>query len=160
LWRSLGVLDKSSREIMRRVVSVEIDLQNILWMYRLKRFYGVVGDATFAYLIPVGGKLPREILARMAHCKDVTTFAAEVSRSPYSGVFGDFSDPIRAEQKLADAVKKLYQREIRKNSDSIAAVCGFLYERGGARDYNDEIHKHNGSHRRHESRGQPISFAL
>ena len=129
LWRGLNMLDKSSRDALRRVIGAEIDLQNILWMYRLKRFYGVVGDATFAYLIPVGGRLPGEVFVRMANCKDVTALAAEVLQSPYGGVFNNFTDTNRAEEKLFKAVKKLYQREICKNSNSIAAVCLFLYER-------------------------------
>jgi len=126
LWQNLGVLDKLSQKAMRRVIGMEIDLRNILWIYRLKRYYGVVGDATFGYLIPVGNKIPREMISRMAAYKDIAGLIAEVAQGPYDGVFGDFN---HGEQKLAAAVQKQYQREIRKNPNSIATVCGYLYEK-------------------------------
>ena len=127
LWKHILMLDKLSRGVMRRIVGTEIDLQNILWMYRLKRFYGVAGDSTFGYLIPVGNRLSKETITHMANCKNVGELINVLAQSPYGGVFGDFS---HGEKRLFDAVSKAYKRESRQNLNSIATVCGYLYDVG------------------------------
>jgi len=124
LWRSLDALDKVSQHAMKRVIGVEIDLRNILWMYRLKRHYNIVGGATYGHLIPLGNKT--DMTTRMAECKNVAGLLAEISHSLYSGVFGDFS---HGEQRLVDAVKKQYRKQSRQYPNSIVVVCGYLYEK-------------------------------
>jgi len=145
LWKHLGALDKFSQTAMRRIVGTEIDLRNILWMYRLKRFYGVAGDATFGYLIPVGKRLDKETVARMASCKDANGLIHMLAHGVYSNIFGDFS---HGESRLFHAVNQAYQREVRQNPDTVAMVCGYLYKRSGWRhDYHNEIHNHNRAYR-------------
>ena len=127
LWKRVGMLDKLSQKVLRRVIGTEIDLRNILWMYRLKRFYGVVGDSTFGHLIPAGNRLSKEVVARMANCGDVGGLINELAQSPYGNVFGDFN---HGEMRLHDAVCRAYKRESRQNFNSIATVCGYLYDIG------------------------------
>ena len=121
LWRGMNMLDTANRKAMTRVIGTEIDLKNIVWLYRLKRFYGIFGDKTYGFLIPIRHRLSGDVLAKMAACKDVRSLQAAVSDTIYDNVFGDFVQP---EQQLANAVKKLYKVEGRRSH--IALLCGYL----------------------------------
>jgi len=121
LWRSVGGLDGVHRGVMQRVLGTEIDLQNILWMYRLKRFYGIFGDTTYGFLVPVRYRLSADVFARMANCEDAGGLRAEMSGTIYGG-FG------LTERELAQDVIAKYRAEGRRSY--VALLCGYLYERG------------------------------
>ena len=108
---------------LERVIGTEADLRNILWMYRLKKYHNTHGDAIFAHLSPGGHKLrPPEIL-RLANAKSLEDFAQIVAHSFYGKVFAeDFS---RSEQKITNAIRQSF----RKENETIAVVCGYLFAR-------------------------------
>jgi len=121
IWRSIKMLNEPHRKAMQQVLGAEIDLQNILWAYRLKRFYGLYGDETYSYLIPIRHRLSKESLAKIVACKDVRSMQAELCNTIYKTVFDNFSTP---EQKLAEAIKLQYRKESR--CSHIALLCGYL----------------------------------
>ena len=121
LWRGIRTLDAADRAAMTRVIGMEIDLQNIVWLYRLKQFYGVYGHDAYSFLIPIRHRLTAHALAKMAQCSHVAALLAEVARTPYQNVFDNFTKP---EQKLAEAVKKRYKAEGKRSH--IALLCGYL----------------------------------
>jgi len=120
-WRATKKLSKPHRNAMQRALGMEIDLLNILWMYRLKRFYGVAGSATYGFLIPICYKLDSQATARLAAHKTVSGFVSEVEGTAYGSVFSDF---LQAEERLQDAVKTRYREEGRRSY--IALACGAL----------------------------------
>jgi len=124
LWRGIGTLDKINRQAMQRIIGTEIDLQNILWVYRLKRFYSIFDDEIYGFLIPIRYRLSGEAFAKMVACKDIPSLQAEISATIYKNIFEDFSKP---EQRLANAVKMRYRTESRRSH--IALLCGYLYEK-------------------------------
>jgi len=123
LWRGIKTLDKHHRIAMQRVLGTEIDLQNILWIYRLKKYYGISGDTTYGYLVPVRYRLPADIFSRIIACKDITTMQSELSTTIYHNVFKNFTN---AEICLINAVKARYLAESHKSY--IALLCQYLYE--------------------------------
>jgi len=123
LWRSIRTLSKANQQAMQRIIGTEIDLQNILWVYRLKRFYKISGDEAYGFLIPIKYRLSDDAFAKIVTCKDISGLQTEISATIYKDVFGDFSQP---EQCLANAVKMRYRAEGRHSH--IALLCGYLYE--------------------------------
>jgi len=124
LWRCVKGLAKVDSLAMTNVIGTEVDLQNIVWMYRLKRFYNISGDATYGFLIPVQHRLPKETLDTLVTIKSADAMQAVLDKTIYHNVFGDFS---HAEKKLRTAVTAKYKKESRNSH--IALICGFLYER-------------------------------
>jgi len=124
LWRGIRALNKPDFSAMQRILGTEIDLQNILWVYRLKRFYEISGDEVYGFLIPIRYRLSGDIFAQIVACKDISCLQAEIAKTIYKDVFEDFKQP---EQHLANAVKKHYRAESRHSH--IALLCGYLYEK-------------------------------
>jgi len=122
LWRDVKTLSKSDRIAMTNVLGVQIDLQNILWAYRLKKYYGIFGDTAYGFLIPIRHRLSKESFARIVSCKDASSLQSEVGATIYSNVFGDFIEP---EQSLFNAVSLRYRKEGRFSH--IALLCEHIY---------------------------------
>jgi len=156
LWRSMGTLNEIDRQAMQRIIGTEIDLQNILWVYRLKHFYEIFGDEAYGFLIPIRYRLSGDAFATIVACKDIAQLQATIQYTIYKDVFRDFNQP---EQRLALAVKVRYRTESRRSH--IALLCGYLYEfMRCTNDYKNEIHKHIRAHGQHEPRNKPLSFPL
>ncbi|MCL2357155.1 MAG: V-type ATPase subunit [Defluviitaleaceae bacterium] len=135
--RLLATLDKHSRESLRRVFLTEINLRNILKIYRLKRFYNLNGDAILPYLAPAGSK---EVL-QLAQTAGIDEFMREASTGAGAAFAGNFA---QGEKMLTLAVCAAFKREYRR--ENLAVACGFLYESRVADGYTNEIHKHNGAY--------------
>jgi len=120
--QKINALDKQGREALKRVFGTEIDLRNILIMYRLKKYYKIEGDAVYSFLIPSGYKLQAQEIKKLAHSND---FLQAVK----SGVYGAFFEDsfVRGEQILTRAVRRQFQKESKR--EGLALVCGYLYER-------------------------------
>ena len=141
-WKRLNRLDKTNWTALRSILGAEIDLNNILWMYRLKRYHCVTGDATFGYLVPIRYRLSRETTRRMADCGTPIDLLDEVERSPYAvdfalminkktstetkSIIASESRPT-PEQMLTMAIIRRYQTAARRYPNSLAATLAYLH---------------------------------
>jgi len=126
-WRKLNMLDKPSREPLRRILGTEMDLRNIIWIYRLKQYHRIEGGATFGYLLPSGYRLPGEIVTGLVDCKDATAMIDILSQSPYCDTFKSIEDLRMGEQILTKIIRAKFRRE--NHSTNAACICGYLYEK-------------------------------
>jgi vacuolar-type H+-ATPase subunit C/Vma6 len=120
-----SALDKSSRTSLKRVLGTQTDLQNILWIYRLKRFHKVHGDAVFSHLNPESFRLKPEEISQLAHAKDMQNFFQAVASGVYGEIFLSPQSFVRGEQTVSAAVRAAFRREYRHENLSVA--CGFLH---------------------------------
>jgi len=123
LWRTAKLLQKPHSTAMQKILGTEIDLQNIIWTYRLKKYYGIFGDTTYGFLVPIRHRLQANIFSHMVSCQSADGIQAILSGTIYRDTFGDFSD---AKKCLTTAVKARYLAEGRHSH--IALLCGYLYE--------------------------------
>jgi len=123
LWNGVETLNIRERKAMQNALGAEIDLTNILWIYRLKKYYEIYGDATYGFLIPVRHRLTNDTFADLVTCKDIIGLQSKLSETIYCNTFDGFSN---AEQSLKYAVIKQYRKEGRRSH--IALACGYLYE--------------------------------
>jgi len=125
-WKRLSHLDKKNRAALRGALGAEIDMNNILWMYRLKKYHRIKGDATYGYLVPIRYKLSTEMTQKMAHAESPGLFLDEVAVSPYAKDI-DFAKPA-PEQQLAKAIEKRYQAAARRYPNSLATALAYLHK--------------------------------
>ncbi|MCL2404290.1 MAG: V-type ATPase subunit [Defluviitaleaceae bacterium] len=132
-WKRLNRLDKPNRVALRSIQGAEIDLNNILWMYRLKRYHRVTGDGTYGYLVPIRYRLCRETTRRMADCVTPKALLDEVLNSPYATDFNmlikegfDRTSAQTPEQMLANAICRRYQAAARRYPNSLAPALAYL----------------------------------
>jgi len=128
-WKVLARLGRANRQALRGILGAEIDLTNIIWMYRLKRYRGIRGDSTYGYLIPIRYRLSRAATQRMAECENTKALLEEISKSPYARDI-DFSDKkATPEQQLISVINKRYKNAARRHPNTLVPVLAYLYGR-------------------------------
>lgn len=122
-WRGLKTLNRIDNMAMANILGLQIDLQNIIWAYRLKNFYGITGEASYGFMVPIRHRLSKETFTRITMCKDTRSLQQELETTNYKNVFGNFENP---EECLFNMVKAKYRTEGRRSH--IALLCGYIYE--------------------------------
>jgi V/A-type H+-transporting ATPase subunit C len=120
------IKSKKSREAAADIIGTEIDLFNILWVYRIKQYYTVHSEQIYAYLVPAGRLLNTDALRRIVESEDTDALKEEAAEGPYRNVFGDFSSP---ERSVEAAKKRKYTAEIRKDPETLVAPVGYLFDK-------------------------------
>ena len=94
-WKHIkAIKDKTGREALLFIKGTEIDLHNIMRVYRLKKYHNISGGAAYPYLIPIHFKLSEAALGRFAEATAhlEASFEASLEKTPYAAVFGEFDN--------------------------------------------------------------------
>lgn len=83
---AINKLDRVDREVAIRLIGVEIDLQNISWIIRFKKFYDLPLDAVVAALIPGGFHLNRATIDELYQAQNVTSVLQKFVGGAYPGL--------------------------------------------------------------------------
>ncbi len=86
-------MDSDDRDIVRRLTGVEIDLQNINWLIRLKNFYDLPLEAVLSMLVPGGYNLNRAMINEIYKAQNVTGVLQSFVSSKYPGLTATFIHP-------------------------------------------------------------------
>jgi V/A-type H+-transporting ATPase subunit C len=86
LIAAIQQLDKRDRAVALRLVGVEIDLQNISWIIRLKKFYALPLEAVMAAIVPGGFNLDRATIGELYQAQNVTSVLQGFVEGKYPGL--------------------------------------------------------------------------
>jgi len=86
LIRAAGKLDASDRKESLRLIGVEIDLQNINWIIRFRRFYNLSIEQVLTLIIPGGYHLGTGLLKEVHASQNVTTVLQGIIKTTYPGL--------------------------------------------------------------------------
>jgi len=124
-WLHIKTLpDGQNRQALIYIKGAEIDLNNILWMYRLKKYYPE--ETAYPHLVPICHRLNKETVKQMAESPGIAEFIVTVLHTRYGHVFGSFDDPERA---ISQAMKQIFIRMTKRYPRSIAGVMGYFFDK-------------------------------
>ncbi|MBN2183081.1 MAG: V-type ATPase subunit [Sedimentisphaerales bacterium] len=86
LLSTIKKMDRRDRIIVTRLIGVEIDLQNINWLIRLKNFYDLPLDAVMATIVPGGFNLNRAVIMELYRAQNVTPVLQNFVKGKYPGL--------------------------------------------------------------------------
>ena len=86
LIKAIKKLDRKDRAIAERLAGVEIDLQNIRWILRLKNFYDLPLETVLAAVVPGGLNLDKNIFNQLYNAENVTSVLQGFVKSKYPGL--------------------------------------------------------------------------
>jgi vacuolar-type H+-ATPase subunit C/Vma6 len=125
LWkRQKQYLDAANRTLMEKIKGIEVDMRNIMWIYRLRKFYRMNDARIFAFLIPICYKLDRAGLMRMAQSKTLAQLADEIARSPYGAAFSDLEN---LEKSYFAEMARVYRQTALLHPKSLAPLVSYLF---------------------------------
>jgi V/A-type H+-transporting ATPase subunit C len=86
LLEKAGALDSRDRREALRIIGVEIDLVNINWIIRFRRFYNLQMKEVMSLIIPSGYHLKAERIQEAYTSQNVTNVLQDVIKSDYPGL--------------------------------------------------------------------------
>lgn len=129
LWNALKKIgDKYDKKVLLATNGEDIDLLNLLCMYRIKAHFDVSEKDVFYYLIPAYYKLKYNQVVELAACKTLEEFL-NACKKTYYGRFIDLGDPESLEHSYAARRSSTYDKSRRNFPYSFAVVDAFIFNK-------------------------------
>ncbi|MCI8599834.1 MAG: V-type ATPase subunit [Lachnospiraceae bacterium] len=115
-------------ELLTRSFGSQIDLLNMMWIYRAKKYYQLPNASIFALVIPISYRLRDSEIRDMVMAEGQHELDQVVQHTYYRKKFLNMTGD-DLEKFYSRFLKKIYMEERRKNPYSIAAVTAYLYDK-------------------------------
>lgn len=127
VWKSRKkVLKKKELELFTRDYGSQIDLLNIQWIYRAKKYYHMAAADIYSLLIPIHYRLSKDTAKQMVEASSPEEMLHLIQTTTY-GKHYDFNQSLTIEQMYFEYLYHLYAMDVRKDPYSIAAINTYLY---------------------------------
>lgn len=128
-WRLKDKLMKGDNlKAVEKLYGIQIDLLNIMWIYRLKTMYDTNAADILTFTIPVNYKLSKDQLFRLVKSATTDEFLSILKNTQYKA-FALFLLNGTMEQNYSKTVMKLYKENKQKYPASMSYVNYYLYRK-------------------------------
>lgn len=111
-----------------KLIGSRIDLLNIMWIYRSKKFYDVDMGKIYATIIPCNYKLKKVQLTKLVESANVEEFTSILSTTFYQPI-AEKLDPKTIETMYEQSIRHIYQKTKQKEPYSMVPILCFLHEK-------------------------------
>lgn len=126
-WQSMHKhLTRKDLRAVEKNIGTEMDLLNLIWLYRTKRFYDVSGDIAYAYIIPIPYKLSMETLRALATAPSLASFFEIVNQTRYRGFLTADMSTTELIRKYWSTVAQMNRKAARFASFSLAPILEYM----------------------------------
>ncbi len=122
------ILKGKNRKAFTQRMGTEIDLLNIMWIYRSKKMYDMNAAQIFTYLIPVNFKLGAAQLSKLVQSVTIDEFFSILNTSHYK-FFVSYLKNGTMEPEYARIINKIYLTNITRYPASMTAVNYYLFRK-------------------------------
>ncbi len=130
IWKCQEMYLKSiNYKSVKKINGMDIDLQNIMRIYRAKQYYVVDKNIIYTYLTPINYKLSKSDIDSLVMAKNNDEFMGAISATSYKNVFKSMKFG-ELEKHYYLFMKKIYEDEERLNPFSIAPIYAYIFEKG------------------------------
>ncbi len=127
LWKEKNkYLKGEDLQIVTDMYGYKIDLLNLQWIYRCKKYYRMTPAEIYNMVIPVRHKLKAVQIHAMVESDSVKNFLDVLSDTFYGGNLSEL-DNISIEKYYNRKIYKLYTSAFRKHPYSLACIMTYLY---------------------------------
>lgn len=127
VWRLKDKYLKGSElKIFSDCLGKQIDLQNIMWIYRSKKFYDVDNSTILSIIIPISYKLKKDQLADLIETGTIEEFLNYLSSTYYHSI-NDLIEEQSIELIFRKLMSTIYKYNSKKNPSSISPILNYLF---------------------------------
>lgn len=120
--------DSAEKDVLLEIRGSEIDMLNIIWIYRSKAFYSLSAKEITDFLIPAYHKLKPRQVAMMAAAASAEEVLSMVAETRY-GKSLDISEPDKLESASKAYINRLNARIRREHPYSFAVIGAYAYDK-------------------------------
>ncbi|UCD50377.1 MAG: V-type ATPase subunit [Phycisphaerales bacterium] len=114
LLGAIDRLDRRDRQVALRLIGVEIDLQNISWIIRLRKFYDLPLEAVLTTIVPGGFNLNKTTIEELYRAQNVTAVLQRFVEGKYPGLSALMSSPASSSTSRLMLIRRILD-EIRRH---------------------------------------------
>ena len=127
LWKKeRRLLQGKEKEIFQRDFGTKIDLLNIQWIYRAKKYYHMLAPDIYSMTIPYHYRLKLEDFKALVEAPTAEEFEHKLLNTYYASHY-QLSDERTLERNYKDILHHLYVSDRRHNPYSIATINTYLF---------------------------------
>ncbi|SHJ54227.1 V0D/AC39 family V-type ATPase subunit [Hespellia stercorisuis] len=119
-------LKKKERELFTRDYGTKIDLLNIQWIYRAKKYFHMQPADIYALLVPIHYHLKTEMIKNMVEAGTPEELLVLLNQTRYAKNY-DFEKKITLEQMYFECIYHLFTIDRRRNPYTIATLNTYLF---------------------------------
>ncbi|MEY8355292.1 V-type ATPase subunit [Lachnospiraceae bacterium 54-53] len=129
IWKVMGkYLNRKEQELLSRCFGSRLDLLNIQWIYRSKKYYNLQPADIYALLIPINYHMNKEQITKLAEAGTLDEFYAVLKGTYYGRKENlESTDRVDLEELTQDVLNKIYRSTSQQNPYSIATLNSYLY---------------------------------
>jgi V/A-type H+-transporting ATPase subunit C len=120
------LLNGDTLKAFTECAGTEIDLLNIMWIYRSKSIYDLNHAAVLSIIIPISYKLSKEQLAKLAASSTIEEYMNILKNSYYREMYTSFQNGTM-ENSYQNMMNKMYKLSQGKYPNSMATVNAYLH---------------------------------
>lgn len=131
VWKVSKKIFKGKEEkLIATSFGSKIDMLNIQWIYRSKKYYNLSVADIYALIIPITFKLKRSELAKLVEAENVEGFLDVLQTTYYATRYRDTIDSgDDMETMYVKVLDKINYAESRKNPYTVAIINTYLYRK-------------------------------
>lgn len=120
-------LKGEQKELFRKLMGSEIDMLNLMWIYRGKKYFSFKNEIIFTYLLPVRYRLTEEIIKQLVNADSIERFIDIVNSSTsYGKLFENYDKGRFPEENYRYIYNKLSKSIFVNHSESMVAIYAYL----------------------------------
>lgn len=123
--KSLGGID---RDIILDLLGTNIDLINLQFVYRAKKYYNISPEETLNYSIPGGKTLKYLMLKDLIYAPDVRAFLDKISKNrKYRTLFEDVGSDMDIDIRMSRQMNQMFHKYERQYPFTISGLIYFIH---------------------------------
>lgn len=129
-WRHIKKkIPKGEQDSILQCFGSKLDLLNLQWIYRMKKYYSIPADLLRSLLIPIHLRLREDTLSRLINAERMEDFFAELKETWYGSRLRESGLSERPDLEILSRMilNRVYRNASKKNPYSIATLASYLY---------------------------------
>lgn len=128
MWRSAGkTLKGEQAKLLKKLIGGKVDMLNLMWIYRGKKYFEFKHEIIFTCLLPVRYRLSEDVLKRLVNTENADRFVETVkSSTPYGALFENCENGKFPEENFRYIYSKEAKSIFVNHSETMAAMYAYL----------------------------------
>jgi len=127
LLSCVELLSARDQEIAKRVIGIEIDTENINWLIRMRKYYGMAAGDILEWVIPGGARIDKENIISFYTTDGLTKMVDSVALGPYARIKDMIEENISLiENFLHEILLKEIKRALSGYPFTVAVILGYI----------------------------------
>ncbi|GHU73874.1 hypothetical protein FACS1894188_00530 [Clostridia bacterium] len=128
LWKQRQKLGRNERRAVERVIGTQIDLRNIMWVYRFKRYYNVAPELMYSSIIPVTYRVKSAQMNNLVEHRNMPNqdVLSQGLCAPYNDIFKEYTT---LEYDYYQKMLNVFRTAEKDGKSSVVRALSYLFSK-------------------------------